>query len=75
MWKFDSAASLFLLNLKSGDSGHPLVDFTMYLLISIIFLGQILGDASMTITTDWNFLLGEVGPGGGVDTLRHFDDL
>jgi hypothetical protein len=29
----------------------------------------------MTIATDWNFLLGKVGSGGRVDTLRHFGDL
>jgi hypothetical protein len=31
----------------------------------------------MTIATDWNFLLGKVGSGGGgrVDTLRCFGDL
>ena len=29
----------------------------------------------MTIATDWNFLLGKVGFGGGVDTLRRFGDL
>jgi len=44
-------------------------------MISIIFLGQILGDASMTIVTDWNSLLGKVGSGGGVDTLRLFGEL
>ncbi len=27
-WKFDSAASLFILNFKSGNSEHPLVNFT-----------------------------------------------
>jgi hypothetical protein len=43
-------------------------------MIFIIFLGQILGDVLMTIVTDWNFPLGKVGSGGGVNTLRHFGD-
>jgi hypothetical protein len=91
MWKFDSAASPFILNLKSGDSGHLLVDFMMCSMVSIIFLGRILDGALMTIATDWNTLLDELGsldgkefsfPGGnefsfpgGVDALSHFGVL
>ncbi len=91
MWKFDSAASPFILNLKSGDSGHLLVDFTIYSMVSIIFLGQILDGVLMTIATDWNTLLNELGtldgkeflfPGGneflfpgGVDALSCFGVL
>ena len=91
MWKFDSAASLFILNLKSGNLGHLLVDFTICSMVSIIFLGQILDGASMTIATDWNTLLDELGsldgneflfPGGneflfpgGVDALSCFGVL
>ncbi len=75
MWKFDSAASPLILHLMSGNSGHLLIDFTMHSMISIIFLGQILGDALMTIATGWNFLLSKVGLGGGVKTLRCFGDL
>jgi hypothetical protein len=44
-------------------------------MISIIFSGQFFGDVLITIATDWNFLLGEMGSGGGVDTLRRFGDL
>ncbi len=75
IWKFDSAASLFILNLKSDNSGHPLVNFTIYSMISIIFLGQILGDALMIIATCWDFLLGKVGSGSKVETLRRYGDL
>jgi hypothetical protein len=53
MWKFDSTASPFILNLNSYNSGHSLVNFTIYLMISIIFLGQILEDVSMTIATEF----------------------
>jgi hypothetical protein len=49
-----------------------LVNFTIYLMISIIFLGQIFGDASMTIATDWNSLLGELSSGGRDDALGCF---
>ena len=70
-WKLDSAASLFILNLKSGKLGHLLVDFTIFSMVSIIFSGQIFGSALMTIAIDWNSLLGELG----VDALRHFGVL
>jgi hypothetical protein len=89
--KFDSAASPFISNLKSGNSGHLLIDFTMCSMVSIMFLGQILDGASMTIATDWNTLLDELGsldgnkflfPGGnefsfpgGVDALSCFGVL
>jgi hypothetical protein len=86
MWKFDSAASPFILNLKSGNLGHLLVDFTMCSMVSIIFLGQILDGALMTITTNWHSLLGELGSldgnkflflggNGRVDALSRFGVL
>ena len=46
--KFDSAAAPFISNLKSGGSGHSLVDFTMAEMISIMFSGQILVGASIS---------------------------
>ena len=46
--KFDYAAAPFISNLKSGGSGHSLVDFTMTAMISIMFSGQIFGGASIS---------------------------
>ncbi len=86
MWKFDSAAFPFISNLKSGNSGHLLVDFTMCSMVSIIFLAQILDGALMTIATNWHSPLGELvsldgnkflfpGGNGGVDALSCFGVL
>jgi len=44
-------------------------------MVSIIFSGQILNGALMTITIVWNSLLGKLDSRGGVDALRHFGVL
>jgi len=54
-----SLLSLFILNLKSGASGHVFGDLTMTSMISIMFSGQI-GGASITIAIDWNSFGGVV---------------
>ncbi len=66
--KFDSAAAPFISNLKSGGSGHSLVDFTMTAMISIMFSGQIFVGASISWPGACSYASSSsscVGRGGG----------
>ena len=71
-WTFDSAASLFISNLKSGASGHVFSNSTMTSMISIMFLGQI-GSASITTAIDWNSFGGVVEALSCLGVLRDGD--